>query len=110
MWLIRFSIRNPLITNLFLGIIVIMGVLAWRAMPQEMFPNIELDAVAINVEFEGASPEEVERQISIPVEEEFEGMPEIDVLSSTSSEGMASVKDNPPPEGVKLRDSILMSR
>ncbi len=91
MWLIRFSINNPLVTNLLLGIIVIMGVLAWRSMPQEMFPSIELDAVSINVEFEGASPEEVERQVSIPIEEEFEGMPEIDVLSSTSSEGMASI-------------------
>jgi len=91
MWLIRYSIRNPLVTNLSLGIIIIMGVLAWRAMPQEMFPNIELDAVSINVEFEGASPEEVERQNSIPIEEEFEGMPDIDVLTSTSSEGMASI-------------------
>ncbi|MDX1697237.1 MAG: efflux RND transporter permease subunit, partial [Thiohalobacterales bacterium] len=91
MWLIRYSIANPLVVNLLLGIIVIMGVLAWRSMPQEMFPSIELDAVSINVEFEGASPEEVERQVSIPIEEEFDGMPEIDVLSSTSSEGMASV-------------------
>ena len=91
MWLIRYSIRNPLVTNLSLAIIIIMGVLAWRSMPQEMFPNVELDAVSINVEFEGASPEEVERQISIPLEEEFDGMPEIDVLTSTSSEGMAAV-------------------
>ncbi len=91
MWLIRYSISNPLVTNLSLGIIIIMGVLAWRSMPQEMFPNIELDAVSINVEFEGASPEEVERQVSIPIEEEFEGMPDIDVLTSTSSEGMASI-------------------
>ncbi|MDH5514880.1 MAG: efflux RND transporter permease subunit [Gammaproteobacteria bacterium] len=91
MWLIRYSIRNPLVTNLSLVIIIIMGVLAWRSMPQEMFPNVELDAVSINVEFEGASPEEVERQVSIPIEEEFEGMPEIDVLTSTSSEGMAAV-------------------
>ena len=91
MWLIRFSINNPLITNLMLVIVIILGVLSWQAMPQEMFPTIELDAVRITVEFEGASPEEVERQVSIPVEEEFEGMAEIDVLSSTSHEGLASV-------------------
>jgi len=89
--LIRFSINNPLLTNLMLGIVVILGVLSWQAMPQEMFPAIELDAVSINVEFEGASPEEVERQITIPIEEEFDGMPEIDVMNSTSREGMASV-------------------
>jgi multidrug efflux pump subunit AcrB len=91
MALIRFSINNPLITNLLLGIVVIMGVLAWRSMPQEMFPTVEMDAVTVSVVFEGASPEEVERQISIPLEEEFEGMADIDVLTSTSNEGLATL-------------------
>ena len=91
MSLIRFSINNPLVTNLLLGIVVILGVLAWRAMPQEMFPTVELDAVSISVIFEGASPEEVERQVTIPIEEEFEGMPEIDEITSTSSEGATSI-------------------
>jgi multidrug efflux pump subunit AcrB len=89
--LIRFSINNPLITNLMLVIVVILGVLSWRSMPQEMFPTVELDAVSVSVEFEGASPEEVERQIAIPLEEEFDGMADIDVMSSTSNEGMASL-------------------
>jgi multidrug efflux pump subunit AcrB len=74
-----------------LVIVVILGVLSWRAMPQEMFPTIEIDAVSVKVEFEGASPEEVERQVTIPLEEEFDGMAEIDVMSSTSNEGMASL-------------------
>ncbi|MDH3980087.1 MAG: efflux RND transporter permease subunit [Gammaproteobacteria bacterium] len=91
MSLIRFSINNPLVTNLMLAIVVILGVLSWRSMPQEMFPTIELDAVSINVVFEGASPEEVERQVTIPIEEEFEGMAEIDEMTSTSSEGGAAI-------------------
>jgi multidrug efflux pump subunit AcrB len=91
MALIRFSINNPLITNLMLVIVAILGVLSWRAMPQEMFPTVELDAVSVSVEFEGASPEEVEGQITIPLEEQFDGMAEIDVMSSTSNEGMASL-------------------
>ena len=91
MALIRFSINNPLITNLSLVIVVILGVLSWNAMPQEMFPALELDAVSVAVKFDGASPEEVERQVIIPIEEQFEGMPEIDVMNSTSNEGLGSV-------------------
>ncbi|MEN8205720.1 MAG: efflux RND transporter permease subunit [Pseudomonadota bacterium] len=91
MALIRFSINNPLITNLSLVIVVILGVLSWNAMPQEMFPALELDAVSVSVKFEGASPEEVERQVIIPIEEQFEGMPEIDVMNSTSNEGLGVV-------------------
>jgi multidrug efflux pump subunit AcrB len=89
--LIRFSINNPLITNLMLVIVVILGVLSWRSMPQEMFPTVEMDVVSVSVEFEGASPEEVERQVAIPLEEEFDGMADNDVMSSTSNEGMASL-------------------
>ena len=91
MGLIRFSINNPLITNLSLLIVIILGVLSWNSMPQEMFPSFELDAVSIAIKFEGASPEEVERQVIIPVEEQFEGMPEIDVMSSVSNEGLGTV-------------------
>ena len=105
MALIRFSINNPLITNLLLGLVVIMGVLAWRSMPQEMFPTVEMDAVTVSVVFEGASPEEVERQISIPLEEEFEGMADIDVLTSTSNEGLATLMIKLKPMNRQLRDA-----
>ncbi len=89
--LIRYAINNPLIANLILVVIVIAGVLSWKSMPQEMFPLIELDRVRIVTEFAGASPEEVERLVTVPVEEQFDGMAEIDTLLSTSSEGLSNV-------------------
>ena len=94
MHLIRFSIDNPLITNLLLVVIVMAGVLSWTAMPQEMFPVVELDKVRITTTFEGASPEEVERQVTLPIEEELEGMADIDEILSTSAEGVSTVNIN----------------
>ncbi len=91
MRLIGFSIHNPLIVNLLLAVLVIAGVFSWQAMPQEMFPLVELDKVRITTVFEGASPEEVERQITVPVEQEVDGMSDIDVITSTSSEGVSTV-------------------
>ena len=64
MFLIRFSIKNPLLTNMLLLIVLIMGVLSWKAMPQEMFPSVELDQVRISTEFKGATPEEDDRQVT----------------------------------------------
>jgi len=43
----EFSIKNPLIVNFLLAAIVVIGVLSWRSMPQEMFPIIERDLVEI---------------------------------------------------------------
>lgn len=91
MSIIRFSIDNPLIVNLSLFIILLMGVLAWRALPQEIFPVVKLDMVSIKTEFEGASPVEVEQQVTLPIEEEFEDSQDIDYISSTSAEGLSSI-------------------
>ncbi len=91
MFLIRFSLRNPLITNLLLILIAIIGVLSWQSMPQEMFPVVKLDKIRIATVFEGAAPEEVEKQITIPIEQEFDGLADIDVMTSTSSEGLSNI-------------------
>jgi multidrug efflux pump subunit AcrB len=91
MFLIRFSINNPLIVNLLLVLIALSGIFAWQAMPQEMFPLVEQDKVRITTLFEGASPEEVERQVTLPIEQEFDGNADIEIISSTSSEGISSI-------------------
>lgn len=91
MFLIRFSINNPLLTNLLLVIVIIMGILSWNAMPQEMFPVVELDKVRITTEFEGATPEEVDRQVTLPIEDEFDGVADIDVITSVSQEGISNI-------------------
>jgi len=89
--MISFSIRNPLFMNLLLCLIVIAGVLSWFSMPQEMFPVIELDRVRITTIYEGAPPEDVERQVTLTIEEAFEGKADIDVMHSTSREGLSTV-------------------
>lgn len=91
MSLVRFSIANPLITNLSLVLVMLLGVLSWYAMPQEMFPVVDLDMARVTTEFEGASPEEVEHQVTLTIEDELDGMSDLDVMTSTSSEGLSTV-------------------
>jgi len=91
MSLIRYSINNPLIVNLSLVIVLIMGILSWRQLPQEIFPVVDLDLVHIMTEFEGASPAEVEQQITLPLEEEFENSQDIDYISSISRESLSDI-------------------
>ncbi|RCL46681.1 MAG: AcrB/AcrD/AcrF family protein [Candidatus Thioglobus sp.] len=92
MKLIQFSIRNGLVVNLFLVLIIIAGFMSWGNMPQEIFPTVDLDRVRISTVYEGAPPEEVERQITVVIEEEIENLPDIDVISSDSSEGLSKVE------------------
>lgn len=92
MQLIPFSIRNPLLVNLLLLLVCFGGVLAWYGMPQETFPVVDLDKLRITTVFEGAPPAEVERQVTIPVEEQLDGLADIDVMTSISSEGLSRIE------------------
>lgn len=91
MGIVNFSIKNPLVVNLFLVLIVVLGILSWRSMPQEMFPVVEIDKVRINTVFEGAPPEEVESQVTIPIEDELDLLADIDVVTSESNEGVSKI-------------------
>jgi multidrug efflux pump subunit AcrB len=91
MSVIRYSIANPLVVNLLLVVVLVMGVLAWRALPQEIFPVVQLDMAHILTEFEGASPAEVEQQVTITIEEEFEENEDIDYIASISSEDISNI-------------------
>ncbi len=91
MFIINASLKNPLLVNLSLAIMLIVGVLAWRGLPQEIFPVVELDMVSVTTVFEGAAPVEVEQQITIPIEEQFEDSRDIDYISSYSGEGASGI-------------------
>ncbi|MCZ6805052.1 MAG: efflux RND transporter permease subunit [Proteobacteria bacterium] len=109
MSLIHFSLRNPLLVNLSLIIILIMGVLAWQELPQEIFPVVDLDMISITTEFEGAAPVEVEQQVTLPIEEAFEDSQDIDFISSKSKEGLSSIFIKLKP-GAKVDDFIRDTR
>ncbi len=98
MGIIQFSIRNSLVVNLFLLIVVIAGALAWTNLPQEMFPVVDLDRVRVTTEFEGAPPAEVEKQITLVIEEELESLPDIDLVTSESSEGLSKIEIQLKPD------------
>ena len=91
MSLIRFSLRNPLLVNLSLILMLVLGVMTWGKLPQEIFPVVDLDMVSIITEFEGASPAEVEQQVTIPIEAEFEDSQDIEYMSSVNKEGLSLI-------------------
>ena len=109
MSIIQFSIRNTLVVNLFLLIIIIAGALAWNNLPQEMFPVVDLDRVRITTEYEGAPPAEVEKQITLVIEEELESLPDIELITSESSESLSKIEIKLKPD-TDIDDFLLEVR
>ncbi len=83
--------RNPVAANLMMIFIIMSGLLATQAVKEEVFPEVELDRVSINVPYLGAAPEEVESGVILRIEEAIQGVDGIKEVQSTASEGSASV-------------------
>jgi multidrug efflux pump subunit AcrB len=85
--IIAWFVHNPVAANLFMLVMLIGGLLALPLIKQEEFPAIDLDIAQISVEYPGASPEEVEESICVRLEEEVDGTPDIDRISTMAVEG-----------------------
>ncbi len=73
------------------GFITIAGLLAYRGIPRESFPEVEIPMIAVNTIYVGVSPADIESLVTRPLEDELSTISEIKDLTSTSVEGYSSV-------------------
>ena len=83
--------RNRVVANLLMVSIIVLGLSTAFSINQEVFPEFEMDIISINVPYLGAAPEEVEDAVIVRIEEAIEGLEGVKRLTSTASEGSASV-------------------
>ena len=83
--------RNGVAANLMMIFIVVSGIIAVTTVREEVFPELELDRINIEVPYLGAAPEEVEAAVTIRIEEAIQGIDGIKEVQSTAAEGMGVV-------------------
>ena len=73
-------------------IIIAFGLYAWINLPRELTPEIALQTATVTTLYLGASPEEVEKLVTAPIEDAIEeNVNEINLLLSNSSEGRSII-------------------
>ena len=82
---------NSVVANLMMFVFLVGGLIMGWHIKQEVFPDFVIDKVEITVAYPGASPEEVENGIVLAIEEAIQGLEGIDEISSTATEGNASI-------------------
>jgi multidrug efflux pump subunit AcrB len=87
----RWSVGNSLAVNLGTVSVLVVGVFAYLGMPKEVFPEFSLGTVTVTTVYPGAGPEDVERLVSLPLEEELEGIDGVREYSSVSQEGLSII-------------------
>lgn len=89
--IIAWFARNHVAANLLMFAIVVVGIVVARNIRQEIYPLFQVDTVEVDMQYRGASPEEVEQSIILPIESELRGLELTRRIESTASEGRASV-------------------
>jgi multidrug efflux pump subunit AcrB len=88
----EFSVRQPVLVNLLVILFLVAAVATYSYMTKEKFPDVSLDEVWVFTSYPGVSPEEIERLITIPIEDEVANIDGIDSIRSISSEGYSQIK------------------
>ena len=83
--------RNHVASNLIMLVLIVGGAFTMYNIQKEVFPQFQLDFVEVSVTYPGASPEEVEQGILMPVEETVRGIQGIKEIVSEAREGSGSV-------------------
>ena len=91
MSLYEICVKRPVFTTMLIMSLVVLGIASYRELGIDLFPKVDLPTVTITTRLEGASPEEIENQITKRVEEVVNTINGIDELRSTTIEGQSQV-------------------
>ncbi len=96
--LIRAAVFNPVATNLLMLVLIVAGTWSALNLQREMFPQLSFDMIQTSINFDGATPEEVEESIVVKVEEAIHSVEGIRRVFSASYEGRGVVWAELDPE------------
>src|ERR1700716_2986808 len=89
--IVRWSLYNRPVVVLLSLIFVVGGVFGLGRINQELLPNIKLPVVVVVTADPGASPEAVDRDVSVPVASALTGTAHLKHVSSQSTQGFSQV-------------------
>ena len=90
-WIIDVSLRNRVVVLVGAIVVIAAGSLSLRYLNVDAFPDTTPVMVQINTTAAALSPEEVERQITFPVEQVIGGIPKLHAMRSISKFGLSQV-------------------
>lgn len=84
-----FSVRNPVLVNILMITLFILGFISVSNMPREQFAEVPFYWINISVPYPGVGAEDIEQLLTIPIENEMQGLDKLDEIQSVSFEGLS---------------------
>ena len=107
--LVEYFAQKSLLVNVISLAVLIAGVIFLFTANREAFPKVEYDWVVVTTIYPGATPDDVEKHISIPIEDELrevDGIEEVIALSVESSSVVSIQIEADSPDKAKIKNDI----
>src|SRR6516225_4656031 len=89
--LVDFALNNRLLVAALAILLFAWGIIFFKNLPIEAYPDVANNYVQVITQWPGRAAEEVEQQVTIPIETVMAGLPHLEHLRSTSLFGLSSV-------------------
>jgi cobalt-zinc-cadmium resistance protein CzcA len=89
--LVDFALNNRLLVLAMALLLTAWGVISFKSLPVEAYPDVANNYVQVITQWPGRAAEEVEQQVTVPIEVVMNGLPHLQHLRSTSIFGLSSV-------------------
>lgn len=89
--LTEFFLRKPLLANMLTVIVMLAGLISLMRISRATYPEVNFDIIKITTEYPGASAEDVEVNVTNPIEIELESIGDLDHVISISLENLSVI-------------------
>ncbi len=93
----RFFVRLPVTTWMIFAAFVVLGAYSLPRLKIEAIPEVDLPTLTVSTSWNGASPQAVQRSITLPVEEAVQDVHGVEKIESQSRAGNSTVDHVVPP-------------
>ncbi|MEW6434065.1 MAG: efflux RND transporter permease subunit [Myxococcota bacterium] len=90
-WLAELCVKRPVFATVLSLVILVVGGVFYKQLGVDQFPKIDFPVILVTTVMPGSSPEDMERDVSEPIEAAVNTLSGVDELRSMSSEGVSSV-------------------
>lgn len=92
MTIAKFSVERPVAVTMRIAALVLLGAICLLKIPVDLLPKVSIPTVAVSTQWPNVAPEEMETQITRPVEQAVSSAPNVYQVSSSSTLGQSTVR------------------
>ncbi len=88
----KYAVSRPVAVTMQIAALVLLGAISLTRLPVDLLPKVTIPTVNVSTQWPNVAPEEIEAQITRPIEQALSSVPNLYTITSTSSAGSSNVR------------------